>query len=66
VSLGAELVLLNVLSLRLGISDALPAAGFGLNLSFMRLDCSIHGKELGLDPGIQPVYALDIGLLFRY
>jgi hypothetical protein len=66
VSLGAELVFLNVLSLRIGIADALPSAGFGLDLSFMTLDCSIHGKELGLDPGIQPVYALDIGLLFRY
>lgn len=66
VSLGAELVILDALSLRIGISDALPAAGFGLNLSFMKLDCSIHGKELGLDPGIQPVYALDLGLLFRY
>jgi hypothetical protein len=66
VSLGAELVLLNVLSLRAGIADALPAAGFGLNLSFMELDCSIHGRELGLEPGLQSVYALDIGLLFRY
>jgi hypothetical protein len=66
VSFGAELVVLNVLSLRIGIADALPAAGFGLNLSFVKLDCSIHGKELGLEPGLQPVYALDMGLLFRY
>jgi hypothetical protein len=66
VSFGAELVLLNVLSLRVGVSDALPSAGFGLNLSFVSLDCSIHGKELGLDPGLQPVYALDLGLHFRY
>jgi hypothetical protein len=66
VGLGAEIVLLNVLSIRAGISDALPAAGFGLNLSFVKLDCSIYGKELGLDPGIQPVYAVDVGLLFRF
>jgi hypothetical protein len=66
VGIGVELVVLNVLSLRLGIADALPAAGFGIDLSYFKLDCAIHGKELGLDPGLQPVYALDIGLLFRY
>jgi hypothetical protein len=66
VGLGVELVVLNALSLRFGIADALPAAGFGLDLSFMKLDCSIYGKELGLDPGVQSVYAVDIGLLFRY
>jgi hypothetical protein len=64
--LGVELLILNVLSLRLGVADALPAAGFGLDLTFMKLDCAIYGKELGLDPGIQPVYAIDFGLLFRY
>jgi hypothetical protein len=64
--IGVELVVLNVLSLRAGIADALPAAGFGLDLTFARFDCSIYGRELGPDPGIQPVYAIDIGLLFRY
>jgi hypothetical protein len=66
VGIGAELVVLKILSLRIGIADALPAMGFGLDLSFMKLDCAVHGKELGLDPGIQPTYAIDIGLLFRY
>jgi hypothetical protein len=64
--IGVELLVLNALSLRVGIADALPAAGFGLDLTFMKLDFSIYGKELGLDPGIQPVYAIDIGLLFQY
>jgi hypothetical protein len=64
--LGVELLVLDTLSFRIGIADALPAAGFGLNLNFMKLDCSIHGKELGLDPGVQSVYAVDVGLLFRY
>ena len=66
VGLGVELTLLNALTFRVGITDALPALGFGLNLSFMTLDFAIHGKELGLDPGAQSVYAMDIGLLFRY
>jgi hypothetical protein len=66
IGLGAELVLLRVLSLRVGITDALPAAGFGLDLGVLRFNCAIHGKELGIDPGMQSVYALDLGLQFRY
>ncbi|MDR1586658.1 MAG: hypothetical protein LBS57_04295 [Treponema sp.] len=63
---GLEAVILDKLSLRIGVADALPSAGFGLNLSFMRFDCAIHGKELGFDPGIQSTYALAFSLLFRY
>ncbi|MDR1617505.1 MAG: hypothetical protein LBS06_00475 [Treponema sp.] len=66
VGLGIELKVLEALSFRVGIYDALPSAGFGLDLKLMQLDCSIYGKELGLDPGIHPVYGLDLGLLFRY
>jgi hypothetical protein len=66
IGIGAEVRVLEVLSLRLGIADALPAAGFGLDYSFFRFDCSMHGKELGLDPGVQPVYALDLSFIFRY
>ena len=64
--LGVEMVLLNALKFRIGLTDALPAFGIGLDLTFMTLDFAIYGKELGLDPGQMPVYALDIGLLFRY
>ena len=66
IGLGVELKVLNVLSFRAGLIDALPAVGFGLDLSFMKMDFALHGKELGLDPGVQSVYAMDIGLLFRY
>ena len=66
IGLGLEMTLLNALTFRMGIADALPAFGFGLDLSFMILDFAIRGRELGLDPGVQSVYAMDIGLLFRY
>jgi hypothetical protein len=66
IGLGVELVVFEVLSLRAGIADALPAAGFGLDLTVMRFNCAIHGRELGLDPGQQSVYALDLGIEFRY
>jgi hypothetical protein len=63
---GAEVVVLDALSLRLGIADALPCMGFGLDLRFARLDFAMRGVELGLDPGVNSVLAMDIGLLFRY
>ena len=66
VGVGAEIVLLNALTFRFGVTDALPAFGFGLDLTFMTIDFSIHGREMGLDPGRLSVYAMDIGLLFRY
>jgi hypothetical protein len=66
VGLGVEIKVLNALSFRFGLTDALPAFGIGLELSFATLDFAIRGKELGLDPGVQPTYALDLGLLFRY
>jgi hypothetical protein len=66
IGIGTELTVLDKLSFRFGLADALPALGFGLDLSFMKLDFAIYGKELGLDPGVFPTYAVDIGLLFRY
>jgi hypothetical protein len=66
IGIGAELTVLNALSFRAGITDALPSFGLGLDLTFMTLDFAIRGKELGLDPGIQSVYGLDISLIFRY
>ena len=63
---GVEVALLKALTFRIGMTDALPAFGFGLDLNFMTLDFAIFGKELGLDPGKHPVYAMSVGMLFRY
>jgi hypothetical protein len=65
-SLGAEITLLKILRLRAGIAEALPAVGFGIDMKILTFDFAIRGRELGLDPGIQPVYAVDLGFLFRY
>ncbi|MDR2617292.1 MAG: hypothetical protein LBC62_00340 [Treponema sp.] len=66
IGIGVELTVLNALSIRAGITDALPAFGLGLDLTFMTLDFAISGRELGIDPGKQSVYGLDLSLLFRY
>jgi len=64
--MGVELTLLDVLSLRAGVKDALPTAGFGIDLSAFSFSLSMYGKELGIEPGARPVYNLLVALDFRY
>ncbi|AEJ19299.1 hypothetical protein [Gracilinema caldarium] len=66
IGVGIEMVVLDALSLRAGIADALPALGFGIDFSVMQFDFAMRGVELGLDPGVQTTYAVDLGLIFRY
>ena len=66
VGLGAELSLLEILSFRAGIKDALPALGFGVDLTIFSLGVSMYGEELGLEPGTRPVFNMIIALEFVY
>ncbi|GAB1456136.1 hypothetical protein MASR2M48_14430 [Spirochaetota bacterium] len=66
VGLGIELTLLDILSLRAGIKDALPTAGLGIDLSFCTFSLAMYGKELGMEPGSRPVYNLLVSFEFRY
>jgi hypothetical protein len=66
VSLGAEATLLEILSLRAGIQDCLPAAGFGLDLQYFKLSLSMYGEELGLEPGSRSVFNLAFAIDFIY
>ncbi len=63
---GVELTLLEILSLRAGIKDALPTAGFGIDLSAFTFSLAMYGKELGLDPGSRPVFNLLVAFDFKY
>jgi hypothetical protein len=65
-SLGTEVILLNILSLRLGMNQMLPAAGIGVDAKVLKIEAAIYGKELGREPGSLSTYALDLGILFRY
>ncbi|OHD82143.1 MAG: hypothetical protein A3J97_10300 [Spirochaetes bacterium RIFOXYC1_FULL_54_7] len=66
VGLGTELILLDIMSFRAGINDALLAAGFGLDLSFFTLSLAMYGSELGMEPGKRPAYNVVVALDFRY
>lgn len=66
VGLGVEARVLEIVTLRAGVADALPSAGMGLNLSAFTLNISAYGAELGLDPGDRPYYNLLIDFSFKY
>ncbi len=64
VGLGAEVVVLDILSVRGGFSEGLFNAGFGMDLYFFELHTSMFGTEEGTEPGMNPVYNLMISLEF--
>jgi hypothetical protein len=66
IGLGVELRLLEILSIRAGLNEGLPAAGLGLELHFFTLNAAMFGTELGSEPGMRSVYNIMIGLEFRY
>ncbi|HET6484928.1 MAG TPA: hypothetical protein VFH83_00825 [Spirochaetia bacterium] len=66
VGLGIEFQLLQILALRAGFNEGYFSAGAGLNLSVFRLNLTMYGSELSLEPGLRPAYNLIVGLEFRY
>jgi hypothetical protein len=64
--IGTEFTMLEILTLRAGIKDALPAIGVTIDLAFMDVSFAMFGRELGLDPGMRPVYNLLLSLDFVY
>ncbi|MDR1867587.1 MAG: hypothetical protein LBQ77_04915 [Treponema sp.] len=65
-SVGAELTLLGITTVRVGISDLLPAFGVGLNLGIAKVNAAIYGKELGSYPGDKPTTTVDVGVNFAW
>ncbi len=64
--IGAELGLFDHIFVRAGLNDMLPALGVGFDVFVCKINFAAYGKELGLDPGVQPVFCMDLGLLFRW
>jgi hypothetical protein len=66
VGAGMEARVLHIVTLRAGVSDALLAAGLGVDLSVFALNLSVFGTELGLEPGDRPCYNLLVDFSFKY
>jgi len=64
--IGTELTLLEILALRGGFYQGLLNAGMGLDLQIFQLNFSVFGRELSTEPGLKPVYNIQIGLEFSY
>jgi hypothetical protein len=65
VAAGVEATLLDVVSVRLGLSEGLPAAGLGLNLGRVEIDAVAFGDELTSEPGFRSVYNIMFGVRFQ-
>jgi hypothetical protein len=66
VGLGLETRVLEIITLRAGINEALLTAGAGLDLGVFKLNVAAYGAELGLDPGDRPYYNLLLDFDFKY
>jgi len=66
IAAGTEIVLLDVVSLRAGISDTYLSTGLGLDLTLCQIDFAMYGTEMGLDPGIRPLLNMVLSVGFVY
>jgi len=65
IGIGTEITLMEILNVRVGLSEGLFAAGLGLDLSHFTLNVAAFGTERSTEPGLAPVYNLQLGLEFR-
>jgi hypothetical protein len=63
---GTEVILLDIVSLRAGISDSYLSTGIGLDLTVFQIDAAMYGSELGLEPGKRPLLNMVLSLSFQY
>lgn len=66
VDFGLEARILEILSVRLGVREALPQAGIYFDLEAFKMGVSAWGDELGYEPGERPVYNLALSFDFEY
>ncbi|MFO7849387.1 MAG: hypothetical protein R6V67_05460, partial [Spirochaetia bacterium] len=64
VGIGTEITMLQILDIRLGFAQGLPTAGLGHDLHFFTLNAAIFGTERSTEPGMSPVYNMQLGFQF--
>lgn len=65
ISIGLDILLLDILSVRLGFYEGLFSAGLGLDLTIFDFNASMYGSEKGVEPGQSPIYNVVLGFEFR-
>lgn len=64
-SLGVQVSIFDLMFLRAGMNELLPAVGVGFDLGPVELDLAYYGKELGREPGQASTAALDLTVAIR-
>lgn len=65
-SIGTELVLFDIVAFRFGINEMYFSSGLGLYLGKFRMDFSIYGKELGIEPGYSSQLNVGMAVTVQY
>jgi hypothetical protein len=63
---GIEFTIFDILALRMGLYEGLPAVGAGLDLHLFKFSFAMYGSELSTQPGLMSVYNLMLGIEFSY
>jgi hypothetical protein len=63
--IGLQFNFIDMIKLRFGMNEMLPAFGLGFDLGAFEIDVAYYGKELGLEPGQMPTAALDLTIAIR-
>ena len=63
-SAGMQIKIYDVIDIRLGLSDMLPAVGFGFDLNPLLLNISFYGRELSKEVGGNPQANVALSLSF--
>jgi len=62
---GFQLSLFDVIRLRVGMSEMLPACGLGFDLGPLKIDAAYYGREFGNEPGQLSAAAVSISIAIR-
>ena len=65
IAMGLQISMLDMIMVRLGMNEMLPACGIGFDFGPIEFDLAYYGKELGLEPGQRPVAAVDFTFAVR-
>lgn len=65
-SMGTELILFDKLALRFGFSEMYLSAGLGVYVGNFKMNFSVYGKELGIEPGYSPQLNMGLSIAIQY
>ncbi len=65
IGFGTQISMLSILDIRAGFYQGLLSAGLGLDLYYFKMNLAMFGTERSTEPGLQPVYNIQLGFEFR-